>query len=503
MAKKTFYDVLQVSPSADTEIIKAAYNSLMQRFYPDGSPDDPNDDFLKALNKAYEVLSDPAKRAGYDAALADADDGRGHQADAAHFTKKAAAASEANPHKTPAPADASAQTSGSDNVDLYEAAIGEKNTTYYLAKFEQFDQQGTGLKPGWNWPAFFLGGTWALYRKMYGWFFAFFGIILLSNLFEKTGSSVIGAIIFIGPWVAFTIYANSLYHGKVRKKIEAARLTLRDESRLLAYLRQAGGVHTWVIWVFGFVPIIGIVAAITIPAYQDYQKRAAVQQTQSPAVDWDSGVITPPGGAAPQNQQPATGGSFGGIPVDDAASPQNQQRTIVLTPVDHDPFAEGAASPQNQQPTLPTEISQAEKDQIAAEETSKRIQNFYSEKDYEGVVREIDSGNRYLISDYQQIGMSLYITKRYERALSVFLELDRLKPNDPQIMSVLGSTYFLTGRNELAVATMRQALALAPQDANIRWRLQEVEKSIAKDIAEQKERQNRNSRLLDRSTKGY
>jgi curved DNA-binding protein CbpA len=103
MAKNTFYDVLQVSPSADSEIIKAAYNSLIQRFYPDGSPGDPNDDFLKALNKAYEVLSDPAKRAGYDAALADADDGGSHQADAAHFTKKADAASEAIHTKSPHP----------------------------------------------------------------------------------------------------------------------------------------------------------------------------------------------------------------------------------------------------------------------------------------------------------------------------------------------------------------------------------------------------------------
>lgn len=67
---KTLYEVLQVTQAADTEIIKAAYNSLIQRFYPDGSSRDPNDDFLKALNQAYEVLSDPKKRAGYDAALA-------------------------------------------------------------------------------------------------------------------------------------------------------------------------------------------------------------------------------------------------------------------------------------------------------------------------------------------------------------------------------------------------------------------------------------------------
>lgn len=501
MAKKTFYDVLQVSPYADTEIIKAAYNSLMQRFYPDGSPGDPNDDFLKALNKAYEVLSDPAKRAGYDAAIADADEDQGEQADATPFTKKATAAPEPNPERSNAPANDSASTSGGDNVDLYEAAIGEKNTTYYLAKFEQFDQQGPGLKAGWNWPAFFLTGFWALYRKMYGWFFVFWGVAFASKMLEKTSAPASWFLVLFATQIAFGVYANSIYYGKVRKKIEAARLTLRDESRLLTYLKQAGGVHTWVIWVFGFVPIIGIVAAIALPAYQDYQKRAAAQQSQQPASGpWDE-YAAKQGGASPQTQQPATTlKPFNGV-LDGEASPQTQPPTS--SGMFDDVLGKDGAAPQTQQPTLPTEISQAEKDQIAAEETSKRIQKLYREKDYEGVVREIDSGNIYLTSDYQQIGMSLYITKRYERALSAFLELDRLKPNDPQIMSVLGSTYFLTGRNELAVATMRQALALAPQDANIRWRLQEVEKSIAKDIAEQKERQNRNSKLLDRSTKEY
>ncbi len=315
MAKRTFYDAFQVSRNADPETIRTAYKSLAQRYHPD-NPE--GEKFLKILNRAYEVLSDPAKRAGYDAALADDDEDQPEQSRDETFTKNATA-TEVN-----IPADDPAQASVNGDTALYEAAIGEKNTTYYLAKFEQFDQQGTGLKPGWNWPAFVLGGTWALYRKMYGWFFAFFGIIFLSNLFEKTGSPVIGAIIFIGPWVAFTIYANSLYHGKVSKKIAAARLTLRDESRLLAYLRQAGGVHAWVIWVFGFVPIIGIVAAITIPAYHDYQKRAVAQQSQQPATDWEKGEMTPPGGSPPQNQQAATEISYEEAVSSGGASPQTQ-----------------------------------------------------------------------------------------------------------------------------------------------------------------------------------
>lgn len=149
----------------------------------------------------------------------------------------------------------------------YEAILGEKNCIYYLTKFEQFDQQGHGLKASWNWPAFLCGGVWALYRKMYGWFFAFWGIAVLSSIFEKAGSPGLGAIIFLVPWIAFTIYANSLYHNNVKKKIAIAQLTVEDESKLHGFLRYKGGVHTWVIWVFSLVPVIGILAAILIPMF--------------------------------------------------------------------------------------------------------------------------------------------------------------------------------------------------------------------------------------------
>lgn len=146
--------------------------------------------------------------------------------------------------------------------NLYEAILGEKNRIYYLTTFEQFDQQGLGLKASWNWPAFLCGGAWALYRKMYGWFFAFWGVAALSNIFKKAGSPGLGAIIFLVPWIAFTIYANSLYHNSVKKKIAIAQLTVKDESKLHELLRYKGGVHTWAIWVFGLGPVIGVAILI-------------------------------------------------------------------------------------------------------------------------------------------------------------------------------------------------------------------------------------------------
>lgn len=81
MTKKNYYDVLQVSQNADPEIITAAYKSLVQRHHPDKNPNNPGaEKYLKIINRAYEVLSDPLKRAGYDAALVEDDEFQPNQA---------------------------------------------------------------------------------------------------------------------------------------------------------------------------------------------------------------------------------------------------------------------------------------------------------------------------------------------------------------------------------------------------------------------------------------
>ena len=149
--------------------------------------------------------------------------------------------------------------------EFYKAVIGQKSRNYYLAKFEVFDKQGIGLKPSWNWSALFATGVWALYRKMYGWFFAWCGVVSLSSIFEKSGSPVVSGLIVLVATIVFSAYANSLYHNKVKTRIAVAQLTFRDDSAVLEYLNRKAGVHKWVVWVFGGIPIIGIVAAVILP----------------------------------------------------------------------------------------------------------------------------------------------------------------------------------------------------------------------------------------------
>jgi molecular chaperone DnaJ len=67
MAKKDFYEVLDVDRSASQAEIKKAYRQMAVKFHPDKNPDDitAEEKFKKAA-EAYEVLSDGDKRARYD-----------------------------------------------------------------------------------------------------------------------------------------------------------------------------------------------------------------------------------------------------------------------------------------------------------------------------------------------------------------------------------------------------------------------------------------------------
>jgi curved DNA-binding protein CbpA len=64
--KDDFYEILQVHPSADPDIIQAAYRRLVLRYHPDRNNSPEAAEIIRRLNQAYEVLSDPQRRAAYD-----------------------------------------------------------------------------------------------------------------------------------------------------------------------------------------------------------------------------------------------------------------------------------------------------------------------------------------------------------------------------------------------------------------------------------------------------
>ncbi len=65
-SKRDYYEVLGVSRSAGDEEIKKAFRRLAKQYHPDANKEQGAEARFIEINEAYEILSDPQKRAAYD-----------------------------------------------------------------------------------------------------------------------------------------------------------------------------------------------------------------------------------------------------------------------------------------------------------------------------------------------------------------------------------------------------------------------------------------------------
>jgi len=168
----------------------------------------------------------------------------------------------------------------------YAAFVGPKNTTYYVDRFLAFDRGGGSVT--WHWPAFFLPFYWLLYRRLY--LPAILYLVLSCAFAMSLGfaggvmgvdPAVFTVAMLVGVFIVPGMFANVIYFGHCRRTIQSQKLTSGSRDELMGRLTGAGGTGRGAaiaIGVFVVISLIGILAAIALPAYQDYTVRAKVSE---------------------------------------------------------------------------------------------------------------------------------------------------------------------------------------------------------------------------------
>jgi curved DNA-binding protein CbpA len=107
------YKVLQVDPSAETDVIEAAYKRLAKKYHPDVTPGPEAQAKMVQLNLARDILRDPVRRAALDrarvraqatSARVIADEGRAHATPGHAVRHRTRGEVHAAPGNTPPPA---------------------------------------------------------------------------------------------------------------------------------------------------------------------------------------------------------------------------------------------------------------------------------------------------------------------------------------------------------------------------------------------------------------
>lgn len=179
------------------------------------------------------------------------------------------------------------------DADFYKAAIGPNNTAYYLQRFAEFDRRGkAGI--GWHWPAFFITFYWLLYRKMWlnaflYWISPYVLMVPLVAAMALAGNEDAGVAVFAAGYLLYLaafmllppLFGNALYYRHCKAKIAEAKQAGGSPERQLGELAGKGGTSNVAIFIllgFGVLMMLAILAAIAVPAYQDYTVRAKIAQ---------------------------------------------------------------------------------------------------------------------------------------------------------------------------------------------------------------------------------
>jgi len=184
-----------------------------------------------------------------------------------------------------------------EETELYRAFLGPNNAERYLAVFQRFDSGGGSAT--WNLAGGLITQLWMLYRGMYLWGLLFYPLLAIAGgvALGAVGGLLrldagVGVLSFILGIALPGMYADSIYHGHARKLIErSARMGLAPQARREWLMRKGGTNLLAPLLLVAFnVVVIGMLAAIAVPAYRSYVVRAEVMEGQSLALKVRLGV---------------------------------------------------------------------------------------------------------------------------------------------------------------------------------------------------------------------
>ena len=350
-----YYEILGIGKNASTLEIKAAYRREAMKWHPDrhqGSKEKSDATIkFKIIAEAYRTLSNSQLRAAYDENIyknsneqfsenSSSSDDKGDKKDDATtiFNEqmldlaselaaqgfdvgkiyntlislgcptaiaRAAAAFVFKKH-SPQENDSDTQPKNESNQnkreEFFKALIGEKNQKFYLTKFLEFDKKSPSIQITWNFWAALFNVFWMFYRKMWlgGLLYLVFyymalliiagSIFTVTESFEKAFNLASGIVLV--PFFVFTgLFANWYYYRYCKLKIQ------RIDSKNIRYidkikiLTKSGGTSNIIIAALVLISLTGIFAAIALPAYQNYSKKAREAETrmhQSKSGEYDT-----------------------------------------------------------------------------------------------------------------------------------------------------------------------------------------------------------------------
>lgn len=178
------------------------------------------------------------------------------------------------------------ETSFAPAGDLLASYVGPRNADYYARQFGRFKNKNSSVS--WNWPAFFVAAIWLLYRKM--WLLAlgyWIGLPIALNMVRVIAAEVVGVpasgllyfILYLAIYfVLMPMYANRLYYRHALKKSDKVKAMTSSPEQQSAELARIGGTSNvaLIVLLVLLIPLIGILAGIGIPAYQDYTIRSQI-----------------------------------------------------------------------------------------------------------------------------------------------------------------------------------------------------------------------------------